>query len=197
MAWNPSDKSSGITLSVGNTVATTADASAIYSVRGTTSRSTGKYMVSFSNVVLTDLDGFVGVGDGTVPLGTASGNQGWAALFPGGAGVSAYFFNKFNYYQDGPVITTSPFTLDICVDFGGLLAWVRVNGGNWNGSGGANPATGSGGHPVDTSTAKFPMVALHGTGATATINTNPSSPPSGFVAWDSAPVPKIQAAIVN
>jgi hypothetical protein len=47
---------------------------------------------------------------------------------------------------------TAGSVVDVAVDLGGAVIWFRVSGGNWNNSGTANPATGTGGVSLSTMT---------------------------------------------
>jgi len=75
------------------------------------------------------------------------------------------------------------------IDLTGHLAWVRKNGGNWNGSGTANPATGVGG--VTIATGSFAPIVRFAAGAVATDQMTGNfgqaafvyTAPSGFGNW--------------
>lgn len=74
------------------------------------------------------------------------------------------------------------------IDLTSRLAWIRRNGGNWNGDAAANPATGVGG--VTIASGSFaPAVAFANTSATDAFTANfgattfAFTAPSGFVGW--------------
>lgn len=75
------------------------------------------------------------------------------------------------------------------IDGPNALGWIRVNNGNWNNSGTANPATGTGGIALTTLASDYRISTLAGspgTGIKAVINTGQATfgytPPSGFTA---------------
>lgn len=76
----------------------------------------------------------------------------------------------------------------IAVDAPNVKYWFRVNNGNWNGSGTANPATGAGGLALITGDTPLPVWfnagGAGGTSDVATINADSANfaftPPSGF-----------------
>jgi hypothetical protein len=76
----------------------------------------------------------------------------------------------------------------IAVDLTARLAWFRNAGGNWNGSGTANPATGVGGVTV-APTVAFAPVAAFATGANDAVTANfgatayANAAPAGFGNW--------------
>jgi hypothetical protein len=81
--------------------------------------------------------------------------------------------------------------LSCAFDLSNLKAWFRVNGGNWNNSGSANPATNTGGITMSsTSTAYYAYCSGDISTDAVTINTGTSafsySAPSGFSPWYSA-----------
>jgi hypothetical protein len=71
--------------------------------------------------------------------------------------------------------------VELAVDIPNKLLWLRKNGGNWNNSGAANPATGAGGLSISSlvGTTINPAFSLQGTGESWTINKS-LTPPSGF-----------------
>jgi hypothetical protein len=197
--WNPGDLTN-VTLSGGNLIATGNSASN-GGVRGTTGKSSGKWMISFTSV---DLQGagdnldYVGVGSLADTLGLASGGQANqiiciqtnTAFSPGTGGQGM-----------GSGLTGGANTVDLCIDFTNGKFWFRVNGGNWNGTFGgasADPGANIGGLTIGTLTAAlFPYARLTTATSHATLNPTPSTPPTGFTAWDSGPVlPTISSATI-
>jgi hypothetical protein len=80
--------------------------------------------------------------------------------------------------------------VELAFNFNTQEFWGRVQGGNWNGSGSANPGTDTGGASFSSLTGPFALVVLTGstiTGTpTVTINqsTNPfTQQPTGFGGW--------------
>jgi hypothetical protein len=80
-------------------------------------------------------------------------------------------------------------TLCIAFDVDNMRLWFRTNGGNWNNSGTANPATNTEG--IDVSTLNdgpfFVMANFRGNGDQFTANFGATAyahtPPSGFGNW--------------
>jgi hypothetical protein len=143
--------------------------------------------------------GYVGNQDFSVPastrsgLGASSGGQ-WGGNNIGG-GINAGSGGTATTPTTSWVVNDR---IDIAVDVDARLIWARRNGGNWNSSGTANPATGVGGQLFEGSysgdtdtlgTRMWPAVSLAGYqdqitcnfGATAFVGT----PPSGFAGWSS------------
>ncbi len=107
----------------------------------------------------------IGLYDGTIAY-----NGQWSWFYGGGAHV------------EGDVV-------DIAYDRDTGRFWVRRNGGSWNGSGTANPATGTGGHYLPLSGAGPTRAALHlDTGQTMSANFGAQdwayAPPAGFEGID-------------
>ncbi|SRR5665213_122066 len=90
-----------------------------------------------------------------------------------------------NGSNTGSVGAVTP-TCEFAVDLDNHLIWARANGGNWNDSGTADPATATGGRTIQT--ASFvPVVVQNGSPATFfTANFGATSfvgtPPAGFTA---------------
>lgn len=171
VAWNSAD-SSGSTFSNGNlTISCNSGSSG---GRATNGYSTGKYYFeypSFSGSVA-----FFGLAPSTTPFGN---NTGAAVLNAGGT-----------IYINGTVIVAIPTGSVNCIaiDFTNALIWFR-NGptGNWNNSGTANPATGTGGLSISgLSFPLFPYVGAPIGSVILTANFGASGfigvVPSGFIA---------------
>jgi hypothetical protein len=136
--WNPADKNANVTLSNGNLTAT--DTSGTSPVRAIASHSTGKFYYSVHLDALAG-NGTTGIANSAATLGNfvGSDNNG-VAYNPSGGSVLA------NSAALATIQTSvQGNTVDVAVDIGGQLIWFRTNGGNWNNSGTANPATGTGG----------------------------------------------------
>jgi hypothetical protein len=80
----------------------------------------------------------------------------------------------------------------LAIDHPNQRLWFRKNGGNWNNSGTANPATNIGGFNISavfTATNTFALVTFASTGLNHTANfgaaTFAQTMPSGFSAWNS------------
>jgi hypothetical protein len=179
VTWNPADKSASVTLSGANLTASQASAGA--SVRANTSI-TASAKVFFSETI--------GTANGNQAIGIANATMSLSS-FPG------LDFNGVGYTQDGrvminsnsllgmPTYTTAD-VIDVALDIGNLSVWFRKNGGNWNNSGTANPATNTGGVSLSSLNAGpyFPSWGAN-TSNSATANfgasTLPYAAPAGFL----------------
>lgn len=163
--WNPADKAAGITLTNGNLTAT-GDAVAGYdNVRGTSSKTTGKWAFEVTKVGAPGMG--VGVGLSTASLTNYLGNDRLLG---------------FGYYHDGFIQDDSSIdafsagdVILLAVDADARLVKLYKNGVQVGTAGGyALPAAG----------ALFPMFgAGTGVAGSGTLNVNPASPPSGYAAW--------------
>lgn len=178
-----------ITLSGGDLIATNSVGPGNFGdVRGTTSKSTGRFYIEFT------------MGGTSIFLGLCNSTQSFASgFFPGGdanslvmnAGVSGGTAGDITFNGGAIRYTSSAFVAGdvdgLAIDVGAGLVWGRRNGGNWNDDilANQNPAVGSqvGGFNIAAlGTPIYFMGYIEG-GTSGTINTNPSSPPSGFGAW--------------
>jgi len=182
VTWNPADKNAGITLSSGDLVATAAGAGFV-GVRATVSISSGKkyFEVTMNFPGGGQTSSCVGIANGSWSLSTFVGDTnscglvvGTGAILGGGTGPST----DGTFAAGGDVVC-------VAVNKTADLIWFRVNGGNWNGSATADPATETSG--TDTSGisgAIFPASSLFTAtdnytanfGATAYAQT----PPTGY-----------------
>lgn len=180
--YNPADQNAAVTLSGGNLIAT-GNSGSNGGVRGTTSHATGKVMLSYTNVNLSgnSLD-YVGVGIAADTLGLASGAQIQVILIDSGTAFTGDGSGA-STFPDFATLPTNC-TVDLCLDLGAQLFWFRINGGNWNGSPTADPATGTLGHAIRAPGTFLPYVRVTTATSTATLNPTPASPPVGFTAWD-------------
>lgn len=196
--WNPSDKDSHITLSNGNETATETGASTNtwYGVRGTTSKSSGKYVFEVTCSSVDGGNGFIwGLANSSWALsGNYLGSDGDAIGYQEGVG-NVYFNGSTKISDTSWYYNASTYpTAMIAVDLTAQLVWFySPSSGQWNGDviGNQNPATGTGGVTFNVTGAVFPAFVLHnGSSADiATLNTVGSfvnAVPSGFVAWDAA-----------
>lgn len=181
--WNPSDKSANITLTNSNLTATLSVSSA-NGVRSTTSNSSGKW---YFEITATNISA------STFRVGFANATQSLTALFGASANSGAYIANNGNFDINASVIGSSASwttgaVLRIAVDFTNKLVWLAVGGGNWNNSGTANPATGTGGFSLSTLSAGPYFIGFSGNANTNAATMDPTGaafgPPSGFSTWD-------------
>lgn len=203
--WNSSDVSAGIVLSGANLTAANNSGSAA-GVRGTQSHTRGdgnKYYIEYAGITLASSNSGIGFATSTWPLTNTSNSVNiasavnFASVRDGGGGSQA-------------ILTGNPagHVLSVAIDFVNDKYYWRIDNGNWNNSGTANPATGTGGASITAATGDmtgpwFPAAALVSNGDSATIRTKSSdftqSVPAGFQAWDSTPsLPsKFQATVIH
>src|SRR5215472_12657550 len=135
--WNPSDLSN-VTLSGGNLVATVSAATG--GVRSVASLSSGKYYWECTYTTINTNSLTTGLWLASASLGSPTTGTAWAARSTGNI-----FINNVNTGSTLGIINPGS-VLCIAVDFTAQLIWFRVGAaGQWNGSGTANPATGTGG----------------------------------------------------
>lgn len=185
--WNPTDKSTRVTLSNGDLTSTgqTEVAGTQYGwARSTTSKTTGKKYAE-SNVGNTDGGGFAAA------LGTALLGSNLNNFLGVAANESAYYDTGQVYVNNAVVATLASYTdgdvVGLAVDIGAGKGWYSKNGVFASG----DPGAGTGEHFTFTAgTALFigfttadetpAHVFTAAFGATAFAN----DPPSGFEAWD-------------
>jgi hypothetical protein len=182
--WNTTDSAAGITRSNGNLTLTYTSGSGFQGVRATNSHSTGKYyfeLTPTSNASATDI--------GIANAAFVTTNPLWANSADSIGYISGSGVVETNGTVLATVQTWSLDTVSVAVDLGAQLLWVRVNAGNWNNSGTANPATGIGGISLSSLNAGpyFPAINLHDTGETNTANFGATAyaetVPAGFGNW--------------
>lgn len=175
--WNAADKHAGISLSAGGLRFDAANTAGYKNVRGTTSRSTGKWY-------------FEATKDGTsCGIGIASAGAS-LANFIGGAdsGSIGYYDTGYVGRNGGQAATYAPYAsgdvVMIAVDLDARDVWFGKNG-VWNG----NPMAGTGGLEmsgapgIDTE-AIFPIGGSDTATAGAMTANFGATPPTGFTAWN-------------
>jgi hypothetical protein len=174
--YNPSDKAATVVLSNGNLTA--ANSSGAYAgVRGTDTKSSGKWYAEFAIDTVVNLPQF-GVADATASLTNFLGSDSHSVGYFSGA----IFANGGNV-GSGPTFTAGSSRGQLAVDldndkiyFGVDNTWANV----------ANPSAGTGGTTCTLATialafcAKGGQETMHADAASQTY-----SPPTGFTAWDS------------
>jgi len=177
--WNPSDKSAGITLTVGNTVATSATGT-YQGVRSITSHSTGKWYFELAIGAAT----FQAVGIAPSTWAMTTGNY----IGFDGSGVGILDTGTVNYGSGTAGIagfaTTSGDVLQVAVDLDAHKIWFGKNN-TWSNSG--DPATGTNANVKPVPTATFFVGAGFYTPGSKfgpiTYGSLSFSPPSGFTFW--------------
>jgi hypothetical protein len=180
--WNAGDATNIALTNANLTAAAATNAQA--SVRGNSSRTSGKYYFEVTSAG-TLQNSAVGIstsspgGTTLVPTLSAFVNVANGSVFVNGASLGNFFFSD-------PITAGS--TICLAVDLANQRIWLRRNAGQWNGSPTADPATNTGGIDISsvfTSAAAFPIVTFTGTGLSHTGNFGASafSVPAGFAVW--------------
>ena len=184
--WDPAHLGAQQTLSSGNLTTTLAGPNVVSSTLATSGQSTGKF---YYEVTVNSSLGFTAQAFGlaaisfplTDSLGTDAGNVSLGWRSDGTVQAFSIVIATIQGWTVGD-------TISIAVDFGGSLIWFRTNGGNWNNSGAADPATGVGGISFSLSgSAFFPATTLQVAGDQWTANFGASAYaftiPAGFANW--------------
>ena len=196
-------RNTNVTLSAGNLTAARTGTNAV--ARSRDYKATGKFYMEFT----------VGTWNGTGDsVGLCNPGATSANIVTGGtAGIFAYRSGAVWQAGGNTGIALGAVAngdrIDMAVDLDNKLAWFRRNGGNWNNSGTANPATGVGGRALSYSTLAPCMGFGDGgsNGSTATANSGDTSfvgaVPAGFVSgWPTkqtsvAPAAKVKSLWVG
>jgi hypothetical protein len=172
--WNPSDKNATVTLSGGNLVVTATTSGDYGSTRSIASVTAGKYYWETSITSILALNGFTYVGvstsattlHGSFPQATATAirSQG-GNIYVGSTDSTIALGNVGN----GTVVC-------IALDITAGLIWFRYGAaGQWNLSGTANPATGTGGIDtaaiVSSSAPAFALASVYHNGTSGGVTT--------------------------
>lgn len=139
--FNPSDKAAVITLSGGNLIAT-ATATSFAGVRAIDNQATGKFYWEVTWNATTGSNNAIGVilGGLSLTVNYATASTGACVL----ASTGSVWTN--GTATSGLLTAANGQVVCIAIDISAGLVWFRQDaGGNWNGSGAANPATGAGG----------------------------------------------------
>jgi hypothetical protein len=169
-------------------------AAAYRGAQGTPRQFTGK--VYFEGT-FTELNNTADTGIGILTsavTGGASHLANWLGSSSLGASLGWYPDGKV-WFNNALLTTIQTYTeldtLCVAVDFTNNRIWFRTNGGNWNNSGTANPATNTGGLDIstrDTTTGFHPAVNLRIDSDSFTFNLGSTvyqqTVPSGFTNWD-------------
>ena len=153
--WNPSDKSAEMTLANSDLDAIrVADASEHEGVRGTVSRTTGKYYIEYKIVTMDhDDDCYVGFATSSATLDGNPQSAGVTVFWRGGGHV------QIGAGSEGPFAYVVSNVLCLAVDFATGKTWVNKNNGAW--LDGGDPASDT--TPTGTFTAGDAYFPWHGT----------------------------------
>jgi hypothetical protein len=182
--WNPADKLA-VTLTNSDLTATTT-ATTLNGVRAVRGNNSGKYYFELTATTWTTTNDQVGLALSTATFSTNTGITGKAIITGGGA----IWVNGSNTGVGLGTISSGT-VVGIAVDLAANLIWFRIApAGNWNGSGTANPATGTGGisisaiagtlYPTFGGGTANSQVGTANFGATAFTGTVPSGFTSGW-----------------
>lgn len=202
--WNPSDKSSGCTLSGSNLIATCNSGSDNQGVRGTVGYSSGQWYVEFNTMYFASVGGPGGVGIANLSDSLTEGTSG-AYLNTDAASLTLGKTIQVGTAAKGSSGIVNDLTgsnvVGVAVDMTAGLVWFTTDGTHWNNGGTANPATGTGGYGLTSGTpmgTAYPKVWLRwGLSGSpydhVTINGGTAgftfTPPTGFTQWDGAAAP--------
>ena len=179
-AWNKDDKTAAITLSNNDKTATSTGST--QAVRSTTSHlneASGKYYFEF-RIDTTTVD-IVGIKSTSSVFGVGE------SAYVNSIGNIRYVTTNIGTVAGGSFVNGDV----ICGawDAGAELIWFRKNGTNWNNSGGADPATGTGGISVSGLPASTIALyaSINNSGPVTTLRTElaefTQTVPSGFSSW--------------
>lgn len=187
VTWDPANKFQ-ITLSGGNLTATNSIAGGgnFGVTRSTTSHSTGKFYIEWLiSLTVSDQCG-IGLCNGTQAIasgafmGTGSNNIGTVN------NAASVNFNSTSLGSFAPSGPGNGDTIGMAVDLGGGLGWWRINSGNWNNNGAADPATGTGGYSLGVTGPFFLFCDIEASTINGTLKPGPTysfAAPSGFGSW--------------
>lgn len=149
--YDPANIATNLTLSSGNLKVTQPNAGSGFGIaRSIASHSAGTYYAEFTMGPIGNSGGVaIGIGNSSQPLNATS-------LGPSGGNSIGFYANAAVVYNGGEVATYGSYiatnVVDEAVDFTNKTIWFRINGGNWNNSGVANPATNTGGQTISSTT---------------------------------------------
>ncbi|TPI10275.1 hypothetical protein [Mesorhizobium sp. B4-1-1] len=170
-----------VTLSNGSLTASHSNSSNAIA-RSKHAKASGKYYVEFTVGIWANTNDGIGFAyaNATATNVTANGSNSTAVYRSGNIWASGSTGTSLGSVANGDRI-------DAAIDLDNKLVWYRKNGGSWNNSGTADPATGTGGKSLSGVPGVSPFVGFGtATGQSATINVGDTSfvgsVPSGFTA---------------
>lgn len=194
--WSTTDKVAGITLSAGNLTATLSSGTG--GVRTIDKQIAGKFYWEVTLVSISGTADSVGAFDPSMPIANSSVGSFLVGL---GSSFGVGGMNAGTIWVNGVSIGLSlgvranGDVLCFAVDLNARLGWVRAGAaGNWNGTAGANPATGAGGfsHTFGGGEALYPTCYSNTTTHAFTANFGDTAftgaVPAGFTAGFTAGV---------
>lgn len=189
--WNPADCNTGIALSGGDLVATLNTLPGLWAlVRGTISHNSGKWCFEWtpsSTSASVQGGGIATTADAVNGSNVPGENDNTGSLLRTDSLCTALTSTVANITQSAGQAHM------VAVDIGAGLIWYKNPSSNWNASGTANPATGTGGVSITASLTYLPLFifAFNSTvGASGSLNVGGSAfintAPSGFSSWNGA-----------
>lgn len=175
LSWDPGYVGVGNTLSVSNTVVTNSGVnSSVLAKRlfGSAEK------VMFSIKINQTTNGEIGAGQHGMNLGSYVGSG-------DGKSVGFSYDGKYYYYGGDQGVTGLPTwgavndVVDIAVNMAAGLIYIRVNGGNWNGTLNENPASGGGSIGMGGLTNLYPAMTPY-QGIATILETSTYAVPAGF-----------------
>jgi hypothetical protein len=187
--WSVTNKAAGVTLTSNNLVATADNVAA------------GDFGVGLANKNITTgnliyLELVAGTYGSNTQYGVGVGN---ASITINPSDWLGFDSNSLGFFADGRVICSSTLTtltgyspadvVCLAIDFTHGTIWRRINSGQWNDSGTADPSTNTGGISTTVTGDLYPAYGLHNNGSIADQVTMRSTPsftvPSGFTYYGS------------
>jgi hypothetical protein len=186
---DPTKKEASVTLSNGNNTATFSGARQAV-VLGTSGYAAGAGKLYFE-ITFQSGTSSSNAAVGLAPMGEAYTAQ--TGYNDGSINSIGACQSSGNVYANGSKIgATSYFggagsVVGVAVDFANKLVWFRTNAGNWNNSGTANPATGTGGLAVASTATLYPAICTDSASVWQANFGGQSAfaytPPAGYSSW--------------
>jgi hypothetical protein len=198
MTWDPANVDPTFTLSNGNlTVRQTASDNVWHNGKSKTLR-TSATIKAYAEFQANLFPPEGGEGPGGIGMSNSAQAVGSGHFMGDSSSSLGYYFESGNVYAGGALVTNLMTAaqgnrIDMATDFVHNLVWFRVNGGNWNNSGTANPATAVGGIDISAvaAAAMGPAITLYGnvdaapSQITANFGQNVflGALPAGYTSW--------------
>lgn len=193
--WDSAHKSANITLGRSDIAAAGDNTAGTWkAARATTSLSTGKKYLEYYVAGFNSDSGLLfGFGNSSINLSSYVGSDANSMGFqPDGGGSGAFWWeNNSNTTFYSNISNPRGLVVAIAIDLDNKLVWLRTSlSANWNGSGTANPATGTGGKSYSITGALFPVMSAVSGNKADILHINAGGftfaigAPSGFSAWD-------------
>lgn len=180
--WNSADKGALIVLSNNDKTATFPSGSNGFGVRGTTYKGpdSGKFYLEFASDIFLEYNGAIGFLNSTAEGGN---------LGDGVSGIPPMIdYSGYYYGQSNGIGSPNGKNVGWAIDTLSGKAWYRYNGGLWNNSATADPATGVGGYGYAKAKTITPYMRARNPVTRSTLLTKTAdfayAAPTGFDPWD-------------